>query len=191
MMLPFTVHGATLIPAAFGVGPSFFAAMQIPILAGRDIEDRDIAGQPVAVVNELFAKAHFDKENPLGQHIKLSSGGVPATEMEIVGVCGNARYGRLTEPPQPVVYFVHNRVSFPPVGPVVFELRTAGNPLAYVKTVREIVHRADPGVPVSNIKTQTAQINQLISQEITFARLCTAFAMLALVITLPWVYMAH
>jgi macrolide transport system ATP-binding/permease protein len=188
MTLPFAVRGPMVPSATLGVGPAFFTALQLPILAGRDIEDRDLTGQPVAVVNELFAKAQFGKENPLGQHIKLGGSGLPETEMEIVGVCANARYGGLREKPQPIVYFVHNRVTFPPVGPVVFELRTAGDPLAYVKTVREIVHRADPAIPVSNIKTQTAQIDQLISQEITFARLCTAFAILALVITCVGLY---
>jgi len=52
----------------------------------------------------------------------------------------------------------------------------------YAGVVREIVHEADARVPVTNIKTQTADIDQTINQEIVFARLCSAFAILALVI---------
>jgi ABC-type antimicrobial peptide transport system permease subunit len=44
------------------------------------------------------------------------------------------------------------------------------------------VHKADARVPVTNVKTQAADIDQTINQEIVFARLCTAFAILALVI---------
>ena len=49
--------------------------MQIPILAGRDLEERDRPGSPaVAVINEVFAKANFGDRNPLGQHLILSTG---------------------------------------------------------------------------------------------------------------------
>jgi hypothetical protein len=49
------------------VGPAFFTTMQIPILAGRDIEERDRPGAPaVAVINQVFAKANFGDRNPLG-----------------------------------------------------------------------------------------------------------------------------
>ena len=71
---------------------------------------------------------------------------------------------------------------------MVYELRTAGDPLNYVNTVREIVHQADARVPVLNVKTQAAQIDQAINQEIIFARLCTAFAILGLAIACVGLY---
>src|SRR5207244_7218306 len=67
-------------------------------------------------------------------------------------------------------------------------LRTSGDPLRYVNTVREIVHQADPRVPVTNVKTQAAQIDQTMNQEILFANLCTGFAILALVIACVGLY---
>jgi ABC-type antimicrobial peptide transport system permease subunit len=57
-----------------------------------------------------------------------------------------------------------------------------------VSTVREIVHQADARVPVTDIRTQVEDINQTINQEIVFARLCTAFAVLALVIACVGLY---
>src|SRR5207244_11409387 len=52
------------------IGPGFFATMQIPILAGRDLDERDQPGStPVAVINELFARKNFGDRNPLGQHL--------------------------------------------------------------------------------------------------------------------------
>jgi macrolide transport system ATP-binding/permease protein len=131
------------------VGPSFFTTMQIPIRRGRDIEERDRPGSPpVAVVNELFAKANFGDQNPLGQRLVLSGGPVPR-EMEIVGVTKDARYGSLTRAIPPVVYIPYDQ-GFPQPVQMVYALRTTGAPLVLVNTVREIVHQADARVPVSN-----------------------------------------
>ena len=55
-------------------------------------------------------------------------------------------------------------------------------------TVRQIVHEADGRVPVTNLKTQAADIDQTINQEIVFARLCSAFAILALTIACVGLY---
>jgi macrolide transport system ATP-binding/permease protein len=71
---------------------------------------------------------------------------------------------------------------------MVFELRTAGDPLAYINSVREIVRRDDSRVPLSRVRTQAAEIDQTINQEIVFAGLCTGFAILALVIACVGLY---
>jgi macrolide transport system ATP-binding/permease protein len=89
----------------------------------------------------------------------------------------------------PVVFIPYNQGTFPPVPhQMTYALRTAGDPLAFVKTVREIVHQADSRVPVTNVKTQAAEIDQTINQEITLAKLCTGFAVLALVIACVGLY---
>jgi macrolide transport system ATP-binding/permease protein len=75
-----------------------------------------------------------------------------------------------------------------PVEEMTFALRTSGDPLRYVNTVREIVRQADPRVPVTNVKTEAAQVDQIMNQEIVFARLCSAFAILALVISCVGLY---
>jgi ABC-type antimicrobial peptide transport system permease subunit len=69
-----------------------------------------------------------------------------------------------------------------------YELRTSGDPLAYLNAVREIVHQADARVPVADVKTQLQQIDETIRQEINFAKLCTAFAILALAIACVGLY---
>src|SRR6202158_4353675 len=61
-----------------------------------------------------------------------------------------------------------------------YALRTAGDPLRYVKSVHEIVREADSRIPVTNVVTQAAEIDRTISREVTFAKLCTGFAVLAL-----------
>jgi macrolide transport system ATP-binding/permease protein len=74
-----------------------------------------------------------------------------------------------------------------PLDKIVYALRTESDPLSYINTVREIVHRADAHVPLSKIQTE-AEIDQSINQEIVFAKLCTAFAILALVIACVGLY---
>jgi macrolide transport system ATP-binding/permease protein len=182
-----TVNGAPPDEATriLFIGHDFLKTMQIPILAGREIEERDQPGStPVAVVSELFARTNFGDRNPLGQHLLLKEG---HRDMEIVGVARNAQYGELKSNAPPVVYIPYNQ-GFPPPRQMVYELRTAGNPLGLVSTVREIVHQSDARVPVTDIRTQVEDINQTINQEIVFAKLCTAFAVLALIIACVGLY---
>jgi macrolide transport system ATP-binding/permease protein len=190
--LPLGVAGAPANDAnrILSVGPGFLTTMQIPILAGRDIEERDGAGSPgVAVINETFAKTSFGDRNPLGQHLTLGKGDGERIErdMEIVGVSRNARYGGLTNHIKPVAYIAYNQ-GYPRPDQMVYALRTLGDPLRYVNSVREIVRQADARVPVFQVRTQTQDVDRTINQEITFAELCSAFAILALAIACVGLY---
>ncbi len=173
------------------VGPEFFATMQVPVLAGRDIDERDGPGAPpVAVINERFARTNFGARNPLGQHViigKGDNGKIVARDMQIVGVTRDTVYGGLKEKIPPVVYFPYDQ-GYPLPDEMVFELRTAGDPVAYVNAVREIVRQADPRLPLSEVRTQAAEIDQSIAEEIALARLSTVFALLALAIACVGLY---
>jgi macrolide transport system ATP-binding/permease protein len=86
------------------------------------------------------------------------------------------------------VYVALAQVSAPQLGQVTYAMRTEGDPLHYAGVVRQIVREADERVPVTNLKTQAADIDQTINQEILFARLCSAFAALALTIACVGLY---
>ncbi len=170
------------------VGPDFFSTMEIALLRGRAIEERDRPGAPyVAVVNHEFAKKFFGADDPIGKHVKLPRA-CPACDIEIVGVVANARYGRLKEAAPATIFLSVSQAVWGPVGEVTYQLRTAGNPLGVSHAVREIVERADPRVPLTRVKTQRGLIEGMINQEVTFARLCTAFALLALAIACVGLY---
>lgn len=167
-----TVDGAHVLAA----GPRFFTTMQIPILAGREIDDRDRQGAaPVAVITERLARTYFGNENPVGRRITLAD---EKRDLEIIGVSANLRYGSLKLEGSPMTVFA--AASQMSSEGVTFALRTAGDPLRYVNPVREIVREADAAIPVTNVVTQAAEIDRTISREITFANLCTGFAILAL-----------
>jgi predicted permease len=190
--LSVTIPGAVPSPGAkpetcyVPVNAEFLATMQIPVLLGRGFEERDMSSPKVAVVTEQFAKKFFAGENPVGRRIGLGS--KRPADLEIIGVAKTTLYNSIKETETPPVAYVPYTQDLGGLGRVHFELRTAGDPLALANAVRETVHRASAGVPVSDISTQAARIDQTISQERTFAYLCACFAVLALVIACVGLY---
>jgi predicted permease len=164
--------------------------MQIPILLGREFDERDRLGSPpVAIVNEAWLKTNLPDRDPIGQRVvSYAFGGMKPQEMEIIGVARNTRYDNVSGDFPATVYLPFAQNLYPQVEDITFFLRTSGDPLTYANTVREIVHQADARIPVTNISTQALQIDGEMSQEILFARLCTGFAMLALLIACVGLY---
>jgi predicted permease len=179
-------NGPDASAAYLSVAPKFFETMQIPILLGRAIDERDVAaGAKVSVVNEVFVKKYLAGRSPVG--LRFRQGSATAPEYEIVGVARNARYHSLKNEIPAVAYnpYTHQPRS---LGSLTFELRAAGDPMGLVGAVREIVRQADSRIPVTDVRTQEAAIDQTIGQERTFATLCTAFALLAVAIACVGLY---
>jgi predicted permease len=163
------------------VAPTFFETMQLPISLGRSINAHDVDGAPpAAVVNQTFANKYFPNQNPIGRQFGINS---DEANITIVGVARDARFSSLKDDIPPVTYLAYfqNALKGRP-GSAIFELRAAADPLALAQTVRKTVHAAAPQVPVTDMLTQTQIIDSTITQERTFADLCVAFAILALVI---------
>ncbi|MBL8211276.1 MAG: ABC transporter permease [Bryobacterales bacterium] len=182
---PMKVGGVTLDGArVLSAGPRFHSTLQIPLLAGREIDERDLPNTtPVAVISERLARRYFGSENPLGRRITLPG---EKRELEIVGVSANVRHGGLKNGETAMTVFV----PISQVAPerVTYALRTSGDPLRHVRSVHELVREADSRVPVTNVVTQAAEIDRTISREVTFAKLCTGFALLALLMACVGLY---
>jgi macrolide transport system ATP-binding/permease protein len=176
-----TIDGAQVLAA----GPRFFTTMQIPILAGREIDERDQAGsRAVAVISERVARTYFRNEDPVGKRITLPE---ENRELEIAGVSANLRTGGLkSEEASAMTVFV--AVSQISPERVTYALRTTGDPLRFGGSVQEIVREADSRIAVTNVTTQAAEIDRTINREITFAKLCTGFAVLALLMACVGLY---
>src|ERR1700719_1754613 len=148
-----TINGARVLAA----GPRFLTTMQIPLLAGREIDDRDQPGsRPVAVISEWLARTYFGNENPVGRRIALPD---EKRDLEIVGVSANLRYGGLKDEEESSMTMF---VAASQISPdrMTYALHTAGDPLRYVKSVHEIVREADSRIPVTNVVTQAAEIDR-------------------------------
>jgi putative ABC transport system permease protein len=82
------------------VSPGWLAVYKVSLLAGRDFTDEDRPGtKRVCLVNEAFSRKFLNGANPIGQVVRNS-----ATEMEIVGLVGDAVYNSLRGPIPPTLY---------------------------------------------------------------------------------------
>ena len=170
------------------VGSGFFTTMQIPILLGREIDDRDISStRNVAVVNQLFAEKYLGNGSPVGKHFALGRAR-SGIDFEIIAVAKTARLNSLKQDIRPLVYVPYSQNPNQSLGQMVYELRTAGDPLTMATNARRVVAQMDARVPISSIVTQSRQIDQTIAQERTLATLCTCFGVLALVIASVGLY---
>ncbi|HXT70598.1 MAG TPA: ABC transporter permease [Vicinamibacterales bacterium] len=168
-------------PAIATVGPDFFATMGIP-LAGRDMTEADTASAPkVVIVNKHLARA-FGLDNPIGRTLTMGK-----DQFEIVGLANDSLTFTLKEERRPAVFFPYTQATRVPYG-MVYEVRTAGDPMSLAGAVRQVVRQVDSRIAVHDVKSQASHIDQAISSEITLARLCTAFGVLALVIACVGLY---
>jgi macrolide transport system ATP-binding/permease protein len=186
---PISVNGERLSGTyrIMQTGPRFFSTMQIPMLAGREIEERDrTAAVAPGVISGSFARAYFPNQDPIGR--RLTIGGGMAMEVEIIGVSGAAHYGPVKSASPPVLYVSYAQIPPSALASMTFALRTDGDPMNSVAAVRQIVQSTDSTIPVTNFKTQTSEIAATINQEIILARLCGMFALVALVIACAGLY---
>lgn len=172
------------------VGPSFFKTMEIPLLTGRGVEWQDTPSSPkVAVVNEALARQFLGGRNPVGYRITFKDffGKGPDLVYEIVGMVQDAKYGSLRRAPSPTVYAPYSQLAFN-LWELHYELRTAGAPLALVPIVRRVVQDLDPNVPISEVKTQSEQIAEMLVDERLFARILGFFGGLAVLLACIGLY---
>jgi len=169
------------------VGPRFFESMGIPLLLGRDLGDADTAAAPkVAVVNEKFVSEFLGGENPIDRRFGFGDAKT-ATDYEIVGLVGNAKYTDLRTEVPATVYLPYQQ-DLDGLGAMVCELRTAGNPLNYVSAVARVAKGLDPNLALYNVWTQEEQIDESLSQERLFARLTSFFGVLAAMLACVGIY---
>jgi predicted permease len=131
------------------VDEGYFPTLGIPILRGRNFLASDTADTPrVAVVNEQFAKHYWPGEDAVGKHIRLDSR--TGTPVEIVGVAQTIKYEMTTERPMDFVYMP---LVQHPIARMVLMLRSSGDPVHLIKSVKEVVRALDPNLPMLQTRT--------------------------------------
>ncbi len=154
------------------VGDNFFHAMGIPLLAGRELDAQDTATSPlVAVVNQELAQRFFPGRNPIGMTFN-------SPPIRIVGIVGNTKFSDLRQVPPPTYYMAESQNGR--WNHVTFEVKTAGDPVAITDAARVAVRGIDSELPLENVRTQQAQIDDSIRNERLFAMLSAGFGVLAL-----------
>jgi predicted permease len=168
-----------------GVAPRYFAALRIPLVAGRDFSERDRRGAPdVAIVNEQYAARYFPHQDPVGQRLKgtLAS---PAREVEIVGVARDTSASSLRREPPPIVYV--SREQFGQSQAPNLIVRTTGGDARTSQAIRAALQSR---LPTRTIQVQplSAQIDGTILQERVMATLAAGFGALALLLSTVGLY---
>ena len=104
------------------VSPGYFRTMEIPLVAGRDMDESDSRGAPkVAVVNETFAKRYSAGVNPIGKVIRTTpEPAYPEARYEIVGVVRDTKYNDLREPAPPIAFAPADQFPDPSTWCVIF-----------------------------------------------------------------------
>jgi predicted permease len=153
------------------VTPHFFAAMEIPLRAGRGLTEHDDAGAaPVVVVSEAFAQTFLTGQNPLGQRIRFES---DTAVFEIVGVVGDVKPDGLDSRPNPTVYrsFAQDPKPF-----MAIVIRTRTEPEALAATIGGELLKIDPDVPPYRVRTAAELVARSLGSRRFRMMLMTAFA---------------
>jgi len=203
MVLPMGDSGITISfedpehPVSEGQRPSaditlittgYFNAMRIPILQGRDFSDHDDAnGEPVIIVNRAFADKFFPEEMVLGKKIKPGAGTRKGTPWrEIVGVVGNIRLGATQRDLRPAMYLPSDQLgNWCCLYTVV---RSSVDQQSLAASVQRILAGLDKDIPVTQVRTMNDLMFRQLSEPRFVVTLLSAFAGLALVLTVVGLY---
>ncbi len=188
---PILKEGETLAPGSPGrnvmnnvVSPGHFQTLQIPLIAGRDFEERDRKGAPrVVIINERMAQMLWPGENAVGKHIFIGANSRDA--IEVVGVVKTGKYRSLAEDPRP--YYYSPMAQRGPSG-MILMMRTTGDPRTLVSAVRNEVQGIDRRVPLFAIKTMDEHLTWALWAPNMAATLAFAFGVVALLLSAVGLY---
>lgn len=167
------------------VSPGYFKTMGIPLLKGREFNERDHEEGPlVTIIDEQFAKKHFPDEDPIGQRLVFGPPQNPIYR-EIVGIVGHVKNYGVDEESRVEMYQPYLQS---PTAPITLLLRSKGDPNTLGTTVRNIVREIDPSLPVYNIRTMSSLVTLSIADRQLAAVLLTIFAAVALALASVGIY---
>jgi predicted permease len=165
------------------VTPDYFAAMNIPLIAGRFFNGSDTAGRRSVIINQTFAKTYFPNRNPIGGRIS----GDPKVKItdwsSVVGVVADIRHISLEEEPQPQMYssgFDGEDASI--------AVRATIPPPAVVNEIRTTLRTVDPSLALTDICTMGDWVSIATARRRFQTSLLAAFAAIALLLALVGLY---
>jgi len=185
------------------VSAGFFRTLQIPLLKGRHLTERDAEGSPwVIVINETMARRFFPNEDPIGKLVQVkilgSASNVTVDEdrpREIVGVVGDVRHFGFGAAPFPIMYGSYRqRVSDYPGGFYSGHLwksitiRAVSDPLSLAAAVQKVVAEVDKDQALFDIMSIEQGLSQSLSSRRFTTRLFGIFGGLALFLAAVGIY---
>jgi putative ABC transport system permease protein len=160
------------------VNPTYFSALQIPLVTGRSFADGDTIDHPkVAIVNETFSK-HFcgTAAGCLGRMMGDGGGNKVNLDTEIVGIVRDSKHTGLREKVIPT-FFRPLKQDPAPAG-LTFYLRTYTDPAQALTTVSSTMQRLDSSLVLVDLRTMEGQIDDELSSERMVSLLAVSFGIL-------------
>jgi predicted permease len=164
------------------VTPQYFAALGIPLRAGRAIAESDTrTGPAVAVISASLAQRHWPNESPLGKRFNFAM-----NERTVVGVVGDVRVRGLEIESEPQVYLPTTQLpdsSMIFYRPKELVVRSRASTATLVPAIRRIIAAADPEQPISSVRSMTEIISNETASRVTQLRLLAMLSAIALLIS--------
>jgi predicted permease len=165
------------------ISPGYFGTLQIPLMAGRDFNERDDRRtERVAIVNETFAKRFLGGGWALGH--KFHGFGEDIT---IVGVARDTKYRRLSDPPTPYFYVPLSQFYSAGMGGGV-EVRIADRPEAFEQKLRTEIQSVDPNLVVSGTAPFLSYMSASYFAQKVGASLLTVLGLISLALAMLGLY---
>ncbi len=163
-------------------GGEYFRAMQIPLIAGRYLDDNDIPASSAAwpkavVVSDSFAKRYFPSENAVGHRLRING----SLWSPIVGVVGDVRHSTLEEAPEPIIYCQNGLADS-------VAIRTIGPPEVIVASIRRAVSDFNAGFTVTDVQTMNQYVDRAAARRRFQTVALTSFAGVAVLLALVGLY---
>ncbi len=172
----------------FAINDGYFKTLGVPIVKGRDFNERDGEKAPgVIIVNQAFAEKFFPGEDPIGKRIKpgISTNEIKPVMREIVGVVGDVRNRNLSSELRPGYFLPMAQIPFNQMTVIV---RTTNDPHSLITAIQNEVHSMDTDVPVFNVKTMDEHIAVTVAAPRFNTTLLAIFAVVALILTIVGLY---
>jgi predicted permease len=164
------------------VAPGYFGTLGIPLIAGREFDERDTTESPkVVIISERMAR-HF-AGNPIGQRLDRGP-----DAREVVGVVRDVRYANVKDAVREVVYFPAFQFSKGFHASQTLEIRYAGSAADILPAIREAVSRAEPALTMFRVKTLERQTEESFARERLLAWLTSYFGAFAVLLACIGLY---
>jgi putative ABC transport system permease protein len=160
-----------------GVTPHYFAAMDIPLIAGRSFTDADANGHGPVIINQKFAATYFPNRNPIGG--RISTDDKHAEWSTVVGVVADVRHMSLEEEPQPQMY--NAGYDF---GDESIAVRSTLPPAMIANEIRTALRSIDPNLVATDMHTMNDLVSLATARRRFQTALLAVFAGIALVMAL-------
>ncbi len=168
------------------VTPGYIKTLAIPLLAGREFDERDnVDKPPVVLISKSAAKKIFPGEDPVGKSMYFGTDNGIGLVTEIVGVVGDVRSLRLDKTNDVEFYRPWAQRTVPFCSLI---LRTPLKTESAISIVRAALNRIDPGLPIIQPSTMEAIVNQSLGQQRLTMSLLGAFAAVAMVLAAVGIY---